>query len=286
MFVFVDNSVLNWYRAPGDTRRTKRKVGYMMEGSLAAKLRVLRAQRGLTLTEAAERAGVQRQTLAFLERGERIPHTPTLTKIAKGYGVPVEGLLEEPVLSSGKADAPEAGRQHPGVPGDDQPVLAEVQFRKIKAVGDAAQRADHRWRREAAKSLKEGRPLAEDRTLEMLGLHNELSRVFAASVESVLAGARRGLIKIADDEGTVRLLGPEPARWPRELKQPLYEAGARISALHGLVEKMERAASGQRQETAAQALYGEFNVEDRLPAAVLRDPEWREELDKALAGLA
>jgi transcriptional regulator with XRE-family HTH domain len=69
----------------------------MMQGSLAMRLRVLRAERGLSLTEAAERAGIQRQTLALLERGERHPHDPTLAKIAKGYGVPVEELLEEPV---------------------------------------------------------------------------------------------------------------------------------------------------------------------------------------------
>jgi transcriptional regulator with XRE-family HTH domain len=69
----------------------------MMQGSLAMRLRVLRAERGLSLTEAAERAGIQRQTLALLERGERHPHDPTLAKIAQGYGVPVEELLEEPV---------------------------------------------------------------------------------------------------------------------------------------------------------------------------------------------
>ena len=69
------------------------------------RLRVLRAERGLSLTEAAERAGIQRQTLALLERGERHPHDPTLAKIAKGYGVPVDELLEEPV-PAGKAEAP------------------------------------------------------------------------------------------------------------------------------------------------------------------------------------
>ena len=79
----------------------------MMQGSLAERLRVLRARRGFTLTEAAERAGVQRQTLALLERGERHPHTPTLHKLAKGYGIPVEDLLEEPVSL---AEAPETGR--------------------------------------------------------------------------------------------------------------------------------------------------------------------------------
>jgi transcriptional regulator with XRE-family HTH domain len=75
------------------------------------RLRVLRAERGLSLTEAAERAGIQRQTLALLERGERHPHDPTLAKIAKGYGVPIEDLLEEPALAGapGKAEAPDTG---------------------------------------------------------------------------------------------------------------------------------------------------------------------------------
>jgi transcriptional regulator with XRE-family HTH domain len=84
----------------------------MMRGSLAERLRVLRAQRGLSLTEAAGRAGIQRQTLAFLERGERRPHTPTLAKIAAAYGVPVEELLEleEPALA-GKAEAPPSPEQ-------------------------------------------------------------------------------------------------------------------------------------------------------------------------------
>jgi len=81
----------------------------MMQGSLAEKLRVLRARMGLSLTEAASRAGVTRDTLSDLEHGKRQPYMPTLAKIADGYGVPVEDLLEEPALA-GKAEAPrEAG---------------------------------------------------------------------------------------------------------------------------------------------------------------------------------
>ncbi len=76
----------------------------MMQGSLAERLRVLRAQRGLTLVEAAEKTGIGRDTLSDLERRRRHPVMPTLAKIARGYGVPVEELLEEPALS-GKADA-------------------------------------------------------------------------------------------------------------------------------------------------------------------------------------
>jgi transcriptional regulator with XRE-family HTH domain len=69
----------------------------MMHGSLPAKLQVLRARQGLTLIEAAEKLGIGRDTLSDLERGNRHPVMPTLAKIAKGYGVPVEELLEEPV---------------------------------------------------------------------------------------------------------------------------------------------------------------------------------------------
>jgi transcriptional regulator with XRE-family HTH domain len=69
----------------------------MMQEWLPRKLRLLRAEQGLTLVEAAEQAGIGRDTLSDLERGRRHPVTPTLAKIAKGYGVPVEELLEEPV---------------------------------------------------------------------------------------------------------------------------------------------------------------------------------------------
>ncbi len=68
----------------------------MMHGSLPAKLQVLRARQGLTLIEAAEKIGIGRDTLSDLERGNRHPVMPTLAKIAKGYGVPVEDLLKEP----------------------------------------------------------------------------------------------------------------------------------------------------------------------------------------------
>jgi transcriptional regulator with XRE-family HTH domain len=63
-----------------------------MDG-LALKLRVLRAQEGLTLIDAAEKLGVGRDTLSSIERGHQHPRFPTLKRIAEGYGVPVEDLL-------------------------------------------------------------------------------------------------------------------------------------------------------------------------------------------------
>jgi transcriptional regulator with XRE-family HTH domain len=84
-----------------------------MQGSLAHKLRVLRAERGLTLREAAALTGVAKETISDIERGLRHPHDPTLAKIAKGYDVPVEELLEEPVLAGtpGKVEAPRGAGQ-------------------------------------------------------------------------------------------------------------------------------------------------------------------------------
>ena len=68
-----------------------------MQSTLARKLRVLRAERGLTLREAEQLTSVDKDTLSKIERGLRRPYDVTLSKLAKGYGVPVEELLEEPV---------------------------------------------------------------------------------------------------------------------------------------------------------------------------------------------
>ena len=90
-----------------ETYGTKRKERYMMETWLQHKLRLLRVRQGLTLVEAAEKTGVTRATLSELERGNRHPVAPTLAKIAAGYGVPVEELLEEPIATPlGEAPPP------------------------------------------------------------------------------------------------------------------------------------------------------------------------------------
>jgi len=69
----------------------------MMQSSLARKLRVLRAAKGWTLREAAAEVGCTKETLSNLERGLQHPHDITLSRIAEGYGVAFEELLEEPV---------------------------------------------------------------------------------------------------------------------------------------------------------------------------------------------
>jgi transcriptional regulator with XRE-family HTH domain len=65
-----------------------------VQGSLARKLRIIRVEHGLTQRQAANQAGVTPATISELERGVRRPHDITLSKLAKGYGVPIEDLLE------------------------------------------------------------------------------------------------------------------------------------------------------------------------------------------------
>jgi len=67
----------------------------MMPRPIALKLRVLREERGLTQKEAAQLANVSHLTLIRLESGRRPPYMPTVTKIARAYGVPLEELVEE-----------------------------------------------------------------------------------------------------------------------------------------------------------------------------------------------
>jgi DNA-binding XRE family transcriptional regulator len=67
----------------------------MMPQPIAVKLRILREERGLTHKEAAKLANVSHWTLMRLESGERAPYMPTVTKIARAYGVPLEELVEE-----------------------------------------------------------------------------------------------------------------------------------------------------------------------------------------------
>ena len=66
-----------------------------MPGPIALKLRVLREERGLTHKEAAELANVHYETLIDLESGKRDPYMPTVTKIARAYGVSLEELVVE-----------------------------------------------------------------------------------------------------------------------------------------------------------------------------------------------
>ncbi len=57
------------------------------------RLEQLRAQKGLTQQELADRAGVSRQTIISLERGRYNPSIILAFKLARLFGVTVEDLF-------------------------------------------------------------------------------------------------------------------------------------------------------------------------------------------------
>jgi transcriptional regulator with XRE-family HTH domain len=74
-------------------------------GALAAalelvgpRLRRLREQRGLTLTEAALETGISKSTLSRLENGQRKPSLELLLPLAQTYRVPLDDLVGAPEL--------------------------------------------------------------------------------------------------------------------------------------------------------------------------------------------
>jgi transcriptional regulator with XRE-family HTH domain len=150
----------------------------MKQTSLGRKLRVLRAERGLTLREASSLTGVTKETISGLERGIRHPHDVTLAKLADGYGVPVEELLEDPVLA-GKAEAPET---RPA----DEPLISHPEVRE--------------W-------LFEGGHTTREEFLSLAGELETLEEVEGAIGE--LHETRDGLIeKLKDRSVQAALFGP------------------------------------------------------------------------------
>ena len=76
-----------------------------MQESLGHRLRLMRVERGLSLREAARRAGVVKETISDIERGHTHPYDVTLAKLAKAYEVPVGELLEPVPLGEAPREA-------------------------------------------------------------------------------------------------------------------------------------------------------------------------------------
>jgi transcriptional regulator with XRE-family HTH domain len=189
-----------------------------MQYTLARKLRVLRAERGLTLREAEELTGVDKDTLSKIERGLRRPYDVTLSKLAKGYGVPVEELLE--------ADSPQDPQQW-------KSVLASVRRRQREVeakVGELIALPDHskddlyqvKW------ALDEAQECVDTLMLALPGSHRR---------------HRRGRDMIAIDN----LFAVDPDQW-EELgnTERFYDGIVERLVEAGLVELKERA--GQKAE--------------------------------------
>jgi putative molybdopterin biosynthesis protein len=68
-----------------------------------AQLRELRINKGLTVTEAARRAGITRSAMSYIELGQRKPSPPVAFRIAAEYGLKVTDLW--PLESDGSKAA-------------------------------------------------------------------------------------------------------------------------------------------------------------------------------------
>jgi transcriptional regulator with XRE-family HTH domain len=234
----------------------------------ADRLLIERARQRLSIQELAERSGVNAHTISDIERGVRNPRATTLAKLAGALGLDPEELL-------GKARAPStSGLRSNGGDGSstDEVVGWDVVVQRMLQTGHIAQEVVQDWQREWARSLEDGRPLPRHRILEMKSFHNELSRLYVDDFKKLLEASSLGTIGIIDRSGARQYLSPEPSRWPRELKERLYEAGEQLTALPEHINKIEREASEQHRGAVERALYEEFNVETN-----------REELNKALA---
>jgi transcriptional regulator with XRE-family HTH domain len=60
------------------------------------RLRKVREQRGITLTDVAERTGISKSTLSRLENGQRRPSLELLLPLAQTYRVPLDDLVGAP----------------------------------------------------------------------------------------------------------------------------------------------------------------------------------------------
>lgn len=61
--------------------------------ALAAHLRILRTDRGLTLQDLADESGVSRATLSRIENGDVSPTAETLGRLASAFALPLSRLL-------------------------------------------------------------------------------------------------------------------------------------------------------------------------------------------------
>src|SRR3954451_10966381 len=66
---------------------------------IAARVRQIRADRGLALDALAERSGVSRSMISLIERGESSPTAVVLEKLATGLGVPLASLFDAPAVT-------------------------------------------------------------------------------------------------------------------------------------------------------------------------------------------
>lgn len=111
--------------------------------AIGARIRSMRNDKGISLTELAERAGVSKSYLSTVENGTGSrPGAAVLHKLAIALGVTLGDVLGRSVQADDKLEAPPSLREFATknkLPEADIRMLAGIQFR-----GDAPRTAD-RW---------------------------------------------------------------------------------------------------------------------------------------------
>jgi transcriptional regulator with XRE-family HTH domain len=97
----LDSSILETHSTIMESELTN------IHSRLAARLRGLRAHRGLTLAALADRSGVSRSMISLIERGESSPTAAVLDRLAAGLGVTLASLFAE----EARADASPVARR-------------------------------------------------------------------------------------------------------------------------------------------------------------------------------
>jgi transcriptional regulator with XRE-family HTH domain len=113
--------------------------------SVGDQIRRFREERGLNLSQLAERSGVSKGYLWALENepSARRPSAETLYAVARALGVTIADLMGRAVLSAPPADIPDSLREfaeEEGLPEADVQMLASIQFRGEQP------RTKERWR--------------------------------------------------------------------------------------------------------------------------------------------
>jgi transcriptional regulator with XRE-family HTH domain len=67
-----------------------------IDARIAARVRLLRSERALSLDALASRSGVSRSMISLIERAESSPTAAVLERIATGFGLPLAVLFELP----------------------------------------------------------------------------------------------------------------------------------------------------------------------------------------------
>lgn len=73
------------------------------------RIRVMRAERGMTLRDLEETSGVSKDAISEIERGRRQPRISTIMQLAKGLSVDPTELLKEMTHTTERPEPIEAG---------------------------------------------------------------------------------------------------------------------------------------------------------------------------------